>query len=216
MTRSQVRFLLGTPMVPDAFDDDRWDYYYFFSSRTLQTAAQAPAHRVLRGRKSCALRKSGRADAGRSRPARARSASKAHAPTSEEEASGSDGSDTTQPPTERLPPASGSNVDAGGRENRRIRCRLPSRCPRPPGLLRVRPERPIDLDAIAVARHRVAIAQLAENSHVAHPTARRCCPPARARAPAPSPTVSVDPPASPPEPLALGRGIDHGAVLHRV
>src|SRR3954466_4887590 len=33
MTRSQVRFLLGTPMVPDAFDDDRWDYYYFFSSQ---------------------------------------------------------------------------------------------------------------------------------------------------------------------------------------
>lgn len=32
MTRSQVRFLLGTPMVPDAFNDDRWDYYYFFSS----------------------------------------------------------------------------------------------------------------------------------------------------------------------------------------
>jgi outer membrane protein assembly factor BamE len=33
MTRSQVRFLLGTPMVPDAFDESRWDYYYFFSSR---------------------------------------------------------------------------------------------------------------------------------------------------------------------------------------
>src|SRR5689334_25130670 len=33
MTRSQVRFLLGTPMVPVAFDDSRWDYYYFFSSR---------------------------------------------------------------------------------------------------------------------------------------------------------------------------------------
>jgi outer membrane protein assembly factor BamE len=33
MTRSQVRFLLGTPMVPDAFNDDRWDYYYFFESR---------------------------------------------------------------------------------------------------------------------------------------------------------------------------------------
>ncbi len=33
MTRSQVRFLLGTPMVPDAFDEDRWDYYYFFSSQ---------------------------------------------------------------------------------------------------------------------------------------------------------------------------------------
>ncbi|HEY6123666.1 MAG TPA: outer membrane protein assembly factor BamE [Steroidobacteraceae bacterium] len=33
MTRSQVRFLLGTPMVPDAFDENRWDYYYFFSSQ---------------------------------------------------------------------------------------------------------------------------------------------------------------------------------------
>jgi len=33
MTRSQVRFLLGTPMVPDAFDTSRWDYYYFFSSK---------------------------------------------------------------------------------------------------------------------------------------------------------------------------------------
>jgi len=33
MTRSQVRFLLGTPMVPDAFDDSRWDYYYYFKSK---------------------------------------------------------------------------------------------------------------------------------------------------------------------------------------
>src|SRR4030095_4980363 len=28
MTRSQVRFLLGTPMVADTFDKDRWDYFY--------------------------------------------------------------------------------------------------------------------------------------------------------------------------------------------
>ena len=28
MTRAQVRFLLGTPMLPDAFDRDRWDYLY--------------------------------------------------------------------------------------------------------------------------------------------------------------------------------------------
>jgi len=28
MTRSQVRFLLGTPMVIDTFDPDRWDYVY--------------------------------------------------------------------------------------------------------------------------------------------------------------------------------------------
>jgi outer membrane protein assembly factor BamE len=29
MTRSQVRFLLGTPMVADSFDQDRWDYVYY-------------------------------------------------------------------------------------------------------------------------------------------------------------------------------------------
>jgi len=36
MTRSQVRFLLGTPMVPTAFDNSRWDYYYFFSSHQYE------------------------------------------------------------------------------------------------------------------------------------------------------------------------------------
>jgi outer membrane protein assembly factor BamE len=30
MTESQVRFLLGTPMVEDAFHQDRWDYMYYF------------------------------------------------------------------------------------------------------------------------------------------------------------------------------------------
>lgn len=30
MTRSQVRFLLGTPMVADPFDQSRWDYVYYF------------------------------------------------------------------------------------------------------------------------------------------------------------------------------------------
>lgn len=29
MTRSQVRFLLGTPMVADAFNSNRWDYVYY-------------------------------------------------------------------------------------------------------------------------------------------------------------------------------------------
>jgi len=28
MTRSQVRFVLGTPLVADTFNQDRWDYYY--------------------------------------------------------------------------------------------------------------------------------------------------------------------------------------------
>lgn len=30
MTRSQVRFLLGTPVVEDSFQHDRWDYIYYF------------------------------------------------------------------------------------------------------------------------------------------------------------------------------------------
>ncbi len=29
MTRSQVMFLLGTPMLPNGFNTDRWDYYYY-------------------------------------------------------------------------------------------------------------------------------------------------------------------------------------------
>ena len=29
MTRNQVRFLLGTPMIDDPFHQDRWDYIYF-------------------------------------------------------------------------------------------------------------------------------------------------------------------------------------------
>ncbi|HBV20505.1 MAG TPA: outer membrane protein assembly factor BamE [Nitrosomonas sp.] len=28
MTKSQVRFVLGSPLVVDAFRDDRWDYVY--------------------------------------------------------------------------------------------------------------------------------------------------------------------------------------------
>ena len=30
MTRDQVRFLLGTPLVVDMFRNDRWDYVYLF------------------------------------------------------------------------------------------------------------------------------------------------------------------------------------------
>jgi len=35
MTRSQVRYLLGTPMVPTAFDNGRWDYDYYYKGRRL-------------------------------------------------------------------------------------------------------------------------------------------------------------------------------------
>jgi outer membrane protein assembly factor BamE (lipoprotein component of BamABCDE complex) len=38
MTRSQVQFLLGTPMVADSFHRDRWDYaYYMKYGRTNDT-----------------------------------------------------------------------------------------------------------------------------------------------------------------------------------
>lgn len=36
MTRTQVSFLLGTPMVPPGFDDSRWDYFYFVKIRQLK------------------------------------------------------------------------------------------------------------------------------------------------------------------------------------
>jgi outer membrane protein assembly factor BamE len=37
MTRSQVRFLIGTPMVADPFNVARWDYVFFFKvGRTRQ------------------------------------------------------------------------------------------------------------------------------------------------------------------------------------
>src|SRR5262249_39096617 len=40
MTRSQVRYLLGTPMVPDAFDKDRWDYLYYLKKGRLHAPDQ--------------------------------------------------------------------------------------------------------------------------------------------------------------------------------
>jgi outer membrane protein assembly factor BamE len=40
MTRTQVRYLLGTPMVPDVFDKDRWDYLYYFQRGRTRRIAQ--------------------------------------------------------------------------------------------------------------------------------------------------------------------------------
>ncbi len=36
MTHSQVRYLLGTPMVPGAFDNTRWDYDYYLKAQRLK------------------------------------------------------------------------------------------------------------------------------------------------------------------------------------
>lgn len=43
MTRAQVRFLLGTPIVPGGFDRDRWDYAYYLKLRRLQKPTQMHA-----------------------------------------------------------------------------------------------------------------------------------------------------------------------------
>ncbi len=40
MTPSQVRFLLGTPMLPDAFDAERWDYLYYLKIGRLKDPQQ--------------------------------------------------------------------------------------------------------------------------------------------------------------------------------
>jgi outer membrane protein assembly factor BamE len=40
MTRSQVRYLLGTPMVPNSFDTDRWDYLYYYKHGRIRAAQQ--------------------------------------------------------------------------------------------------------------------------------------------------------------------------------
>ena len=43
MTRAQVRYLLGTPMVPNTFDTDRWDYLYYLKKGRVH----GPVHRRL-------------------------------------------------------------------------------------------------------------------------------------------------------------------------
>ena len=37
MTHSQVRYLLGTPMVPEGFDNARWDYDYYLNDHSHKT-----------------------------------------------------------------------------------------------------------------------------------------------------------------------------------
>jgi len=40
MTRSQVRFLLGTPMARNLFRNDRWDYMYYLRPGRSENATQ--------------------------------------------------------------------------------------------------------------------------------------------------------------------------------
>lgn len=40
MTRNQIRFLLGTPMIDDPFHKDRWDYVYYLKIGRKDAAAK--------------------------------------------------------------------------------------------------------------------------------------------------------------------------------
>lgn len=40
MTRNQVRFVLGTPLVADVFHPDRWDYYFYLKKSGDRTGEQ--------------------------------------------------------------------------------------------------------------------------------------------------------------------------------
>jgi outer membrane protein assembly factor BamE len=46
MTRSQVRYLLGTPMLADPFDPQRWDYIYTFKRGRARQVERA--HFIVR------------------------------------------------------------------------------------------------------------------------------------------------------------------------
>lgn len=41
MSRSQVRFALGTPLIVDPFRNDRWDYFYMMHKRGELTEQRA-------------------------------------------------------------------------------------------------------------------------------------------------------------------------------
>lgn len=43
MTKREVRYVLGTPMVVDPFHENRWDYYYYLRSGNSKT----PEHRRI-------------------------------------------------------------------------------------------------------------------------------------------------------------------------
>jgi len=49
MTRSQVRFVLGTPLVSDPFRPDRWDYFYSFRHGVKGEAEQRRLTVIFKG-----------------------------------------------------------------------------------------------------------------------------------------------------------------------
>jgi len=59
MTRAQVRYLLGTPMVPDTFDTDRWDYLYYLKKGRIHAPVQTRLTVYFAGDKVSRFEKAG-------------------------------------------------------------------------------------------------------------------------------------------------------------
>jgi outer membrane protein assembly factor BamE len=59
MTRAQVRYLLGTPMVPDTFDADRWDYLYYLKRGRIHAPVQTRLTVYFAGDKVARFEKAG-------------------------------------------------------------------------------------------------------------------------------------------------------------
>ena len=57
MTRNQIRFLLGTPMIDDPFHKDRWDYVYYLKISRKDTVAKRWVSILFSGDKVGEIRK---------------------------------------------------------------------------------------------------------------------------------------------------------------
>ncbi len=57
MTRNQIRFLLGTPMIDDPFHKDRWDYVYYLKIGRKDTIAKRWVSILFSGDKVGEIRK---------------------------------------------------------------------------------------------------------------------------------------------------------------
>ncbi len=57
MTRNQIRFLLGTPMIDDPFHKDRWDYIYYLKVGRKDTVAKRWVSILFSGAKVGEIRK---------------------------------------------------------------------------------------------------------------------------------------------------------------
>jgi len=51
MTRKQVRYVLGTPLVSDVFHQNRWDYYYSFRPEGRKITKKQRITVLFRGNK---------------------------------------------------------------------------------------------------------------------------------------------------------------------